>query len=67
MRTATIATTLAALALVGCGDKDGGDDVEINSQPVANAGSDVEQDADSAVSLDGSGSYDPDGDSLVYH
>lgn len=37
-----------------------------NLAPVANAGSDQEVSEDQAVTLDGSGSHDPDGNSLTY-
>lgn len=39
---------------------------EPNDQPVANAGFDENVDQGDPVSLDGSGSYDPDGDPLTY-
>lgn len=37
-----------------------------NNPPVADAGDDVSGNEGSAISLDGSGSYDPDGDALTY-
>jgi hypothetical protein len=39
---------------------------QANNAPVANAGSNVEQSADLPVTLNGRGSYDPDGDVLSY-
>ena len=47
----------------------GGEDsavVDPNEAPVADAGPDISQSADSAVELDGSASSDPDGDALSY-
>ena len=38
-----------------------------NSQPIANAGSDINTTLDSYIILDGSRSYDPDGDELTYY
>jgi len=38
-----------------------------NSPPVANAGDNITQSADLPVDLNGAGSYDPDGDELIYH
>jgi PKD repeat protein len=41
---------------------------DVNRVPIADAGPDqLDVEADSLVSLDGSGSYDPDGDSIGYH
>jgi hypothetical protein len=40
---------------------------DINSRPIADAGSDLTVTADGSASLDGRGSYDPDGDALTYH
>jgi hypothetical protein len=39
---------------------------QVNSAPIANAGPDQVVDAAVTVTLDGSGSYDPDGDALTY-
>lgn len=47
------------------GDSTGGS--AANNKPVAEAGSPITQTADGAVTLNGSGSSDPDGDSLTYH
>jgi len=59
-----------SLALVGCG----GAETSIvegkgasNNLPVAIAGSNIEITADQPVNLDGSGSYDPDGDPITFH
>ncbi|MGA1824073.1 MAG: PKD domain-containing protein, partial [bacterium] len=38
-----------------------------NCKPVANAGEDQEVDVNTVFTLDGSGSYDPDGDALTYN
>jgi hypothetical protein len=38
-----------------------------NNAPVANAGDNITQDADLPVSLNGAGSYDPDGDDILFH
>jgi hypothetical protein len=42
-------------------------DKSVNNPPVANAGDNIVQDADVPVQLNGAGSYDPDGDDLVFH
>ena len=59
---------LPTLVLSGC-DKSAGDTAlpEINSHPIADAGSDGTQSADETAALDGRGSYDPDGDALTFH
>ena len=59
------ALLLAALALAGCGDseeKEAG-----NGSPVADAGVNQAITSTSLVTLNGSGSYDPDGDPMTYH
>ncbi len=55
--------------LVSCGPKTVEDTAlpDINSRPIADAGSDSTLSADDAASLDGRGSYDPDGDPLTFH
>lgn len=57
------------LNLVACtGDKDGPViDEDPNSFPVADAGVDRTVSADDTIVLDGSGSYDPDGDQITFH
>ena len=44
----------------------GGGDLSSGDAPVASAGADVEVDPGASVTLDGSGSTDPDGDALAY-
>lgn len=62
-----------ALALVGCTPKDTTGDATdsgtgaSNQKPIAEAGSPITQSADSAVSLSGAASSDPDGDALTWH
>jgi hypothetical protein len=64
----TIPSTLAALAvlLAGCKDKSENQINPTNTAPIADAGPDQTEDGDAAISLDGSGSYDPDGDQITY-
>ncbi|MFZ5477834.1 MAG: PKD domain-containing protein [Myxococcota bacterium] len=50
----------------GDGDTTGGNTDAKNGKPVAEAGNPITQSADSAVSLNGSASYDPDGDSIIW-
>jgi hypothetical protein len=59
---------LVSVAAIGACNPDGGDGpkVHINSAPVADAGPDIDQSADSAVTLDGSGSFDPDGQRITF-
>ncbi|MCB9741581.1 MAG: hypothetical protein H6741_24820 [Alphaproteobacteria bacterium] len=59
---------LAVLTLAGCKDKDAPESVApINNAPIANAGADVSQASDLQACLNGSASYDEDGDVLTYH
>ena len=54
------------LSLVGCGDGGDGEDLPANQPPSANAGVDQTVDAGDTVTLDGSGSSDPDGTVASY-
>lgn len=67
MRNILLLATGALLA-VGCQDSDQGliEKAE-NSPPVANAGDNITQDADTPIALNGAGSFDPDGDDLTFH
>ncbi|MCB9741482.1 MAG: hypothetical protein H6741_26520 [Alphaproteobacteria bacterium] len=59
---------VALLALAGCGEKDSVESAApINNAPVADAGADQSNAADLQVCLNGSASFDPDGDALTYH
>lgn len=66
-----VATLMFATVLLGanCGNDTKPDTAPevVNNAPIANAGSDVSQPADSAVELDAHSSYDPDGDVITYH
>jgi len=58
-----------SLALVGCGGGENGivaGKGSSNNKPVANAGANIELTADQPVNLDGSASYDPDGDPITF-
>jgi hypothetical protein len=67
MRNILLLATGVLLA-VGCQDSDQSIiDKQSNNAPVANAGDNITQDADSPIALNGAGSYDPDGDDLIYH
>ena len=59
--------TLALVALVtfGCGESK--DDEDANNSPVADAGVNQSITSTNLVTLNGSGSYDPDGDPMTYH
>lgn len=66
----TLAILLAPLALVACGDKEEeevGEVAEINSAPVADAGSDLTLTTDDPINLDGGASFDPDGDVITFN
>ena len=61
---------LVPLALLGCtSDKSSNTDSgqDGNQAPVASAGADRTVSADETIVLDGSGSYDPDGDAIIFH
>jgi outer membrane protein assembly factor BamB len=61
---------LGLMALVGSNGGDGGTETqngEVNTPPVADAGSDQSVQTGSLVTLDGSASTDPDGDTLTYN
>jgi len=64
-RSTNTALVLAALTFAGCGDSK--DDEDANGSPVADAGVNQEITSTSLVTLNGSGSYDPDGDPMNYH
>jgi hypothetical protein len=65
--TKSVAWLLAGSMLIaGCGKDDEGGDSD-NSAPVAEAGGPQTLSSNSAVSLSGSGSFDPDGDPLTFH
>lgn len=66
MAAPSLVLLLAGLHLVGCGDK-GDDPEDLNLAPVASAGADVSGSGTARITLDGSGSFDPDGDPIVYH
>ena len=58
---------VAALSVTGCGGGGGGSsEGPANKPPVALAGSDQSVKRNATVTLDGSGSTDPDGDALAY-
>lgn len=58
---------VAGLVLVGCGEKDTTESAApVNNAPVADAGADVSQASDLQACLNGSASYDPDGDTVTY-
>lgn len=71
--TLLLAMVLApALGLAGCNKSDdakvGTDSAEpANTKPIAEAGTNQTQSADSAVTLSGASSSDPDGDALTFH
>lgn len=68
------ALTWLALLAACSGDKDtagtgggGTGGTTGNQAPIADAGSDVSQETADTVSLDGRGSYDPEGDTITFH
>ena len=67
----SIPAGLSFLALVACNGSDKSDTDTTtsnpNQAPVADAGTDQTATTDGESALDGSGSYDPDGDSISYH
>ena len=64
MRTALLG--LSVLALSACGGGGGGGGTLFNTAPTSNAGADQAVDEQTSVTLDGSASSDPDGQSLSY-
>ena len=56
-----------ALWLGGCQSDTELIEKEGNNPPVANAGDNIVQDADTPIQLNGAGSYDPDGHDLIFH
>ena len=65
MRSTQTVLILAALSIAGCGDSK--DDEDANNSPVADAGVNQSITSTSLVTLNGAGSYDPDGDPMTYH
>lgn len=57
----------AGLFAVGCQDTENLLKSEPNQAPVANAGDNITQSADVPVELNGSGSYDPEGQDILFH
>ena len=60
----TFVTSLGLLTACDSGTDSGA--IELNTAPVADAGADITVSATSAIALDGSRSYDSDGDELIY-
>ena len=67
MRNLLLIATGAVLALSCTPTENELKDKSENSPPVANAGDNITQTADLAVNLNGAGSYDPDGDDIIFH
>lgn len=68
MASLSLLLPLGSLIFLACGDKEGdGDTPADNASPIANAGVDVIADGTGRVAVNGGGSSDPDGDSLVWH
>lgn len=65
---ATSSLVLLLSGLVACGDKDDGDSATgtANQAPIADAGADVSGSGTTRIAVNGGGSYDPDGDPLVW-
>jgi REJ domain/PKD domain len=66
MRTISSTVAVAAALLAGCKDKSDVGLTDINTSPIADAGPDQTVTGDAAVVIDGSGSYDPEGDQITY-
>ena len=64
--TTTVKPTTSTTISSGSGGGGGGGSTPLNTMPVAEAGNDQEAIEGDLISLDGSGSYDNDGDSLTY-
>ncbi len=68
MRPLALRALLLPLALIGCSTPENEIiDKVLNQAPIADAGADILQTADQPIQLNGSASYDPDGDPIVYH
>ncbi len=64
----TLLLLVGVVLAIGCQESDVALIEKVgNNSPVANAGDNITQDSDSPVTLNGAGSYDPDGDDLVFH
>lgn len=55
------------ISLFACRTEETKTTVDTNNAPVADAGADIKQSSDQPIMLDGGGSFDPDGDALVYN
>lgn len=68
MASPPVLSLIVLLPLFGCdGGKDTEEQTDTNNSPVANAGPDLEVTSDDDITLDGSASYDPDGDPITFH